>query len=435
VDCDHTTIEHHDAFDLAYVEFTERGNVFDRARMQHVLDHVAQRAQSPAGVTAVVFVHGWKHNARAHDPNIDDFGGLLESVAANAAVSRRPIVGIYVGWRGLSVTAPGIKELSYWERKAAAEQVGRGGVTELLLRLERAVTDDDAPNKNLYLVVGHSFGGAIVLSALNQILLERVVAARPAKDCAAIGSCACVESRPFGHGVVLLNPAIEANQAFQLKQVVSQQCFGPNQVRLMHVISSDADRATNKAFRTGQTLDMVSWKETDLDWQADGRNLRFAEFELDTITVGNFTPFQTGQLCDASLPLPDRRPECRLDGRPQSCLETSSDRRWEYISYVGDEKCVPESDRPQHIPVASNEPLAFIQTDDAFIADHNDVFNNNVIAYLAAIVAEARFKRARAVSGSAHDEHFRPGCITAEQEFEFGPCFEAFQGVFPDEPE
>ena len=30
------------------------------------------------------------------------------------------------------------------------------------------------PNRNLYLVTGHSFGGAVVLSALNEIFLERV---------------------------------------------------------------------------------------------------------------------------------------------------------------------------------------------------------------------------------------------------------------------
>lgn len=434
--CDRTLIEQHAGFDLAYVELTERGNLFDRAHMESVLDHVGQRADSPDGVTAVVFVHGWKHNARAGDPNVDSFRDLLESVAERS-VSKQRMVGIYVGWRGLSVTAPGIKELSYWERKTAAEQVGRGGVTELLLQLERAVADDDDPNKNLFLVIGHSFGGAIVLSALNQILLERVVTAQPAAGCEATpgASCECVETRPFGHGVALLNPAIEANQALQLKLVVSQKCFGPNQVRLMHVISSDEDKATNKAFRIGQTLGMLNWKQTELVRQVDDRRLRFAEVDLDTTTVGNFTPFQTGQLCDGALALPDRRPECRLNGRPPECLETSADGRWDYISYVGDEACVEASDQAQHIPVASNEPLAFIQSDGTFIADHNDVFSNNVIAYLAAILAEARFKRARAHSGSAQDALPRPGCVGADQDFDFGSCFQVYQEVFGSEPD
>lgn len=82
----------------------------------------------------------------------------------------------------------------------------KGGVTELLLRLEHEVIDDNPEhaNRNLYFVTGHSFGGAILLSALNEILLDLVVEAT-ADD-------ACVESRSFGHGVVLLNPAIEANE-------------------------------------------------------------------------------------------------------------------------------------------------------------------------------------------------------------------------------
>ena len=44
-DAPDTFIEKHDGYDLAYVEFTERGNVFDRERMQHVLDHVAAQAE------------------------------------------------------------------------------------------------------------------------------------------------------------------------------------------------------------------------------------------------------------------------------------------------------------------------------------------------------------------------------------------------------
>ncbi len=84
-------------------------------------------------------------------------------------------------------------------------------------------------------------------------------------------------------------------------------------------------------------------------------------------------------------------------------------------------------------PGLSAEPScgpAADQTDDAFIADHNDVFNDNVTAYIGTIVAEARFKRARANSGSAQGEPFQPGCKTADQELEFGPCFQAYQALF-----
>ena len=56
-------------------------------------------------------------------------------------------------------------------------------------------------------------------------------------------------------------------------------------------------------------------------------------------------------------------------------------------------ECIDAADEAQHIPARPNEPLAFIQTDETFIADHNDVFNDNVSAYLAAIVAENRHKQ------------------------------------------
>jgi hypothetical protein len=429
-DCDpNTYIEQHDdqGFDLAFVEFSERGNVISRERMNQVLEFVGKRAQYDPeqpyqGVLTVVFAHGWKHNARAEDTNVASFRQLLSDIAelsrrapptsGGTMAPPRRVIGVYVGWRGLSIDwGEPLTSISYWERKATAEQVARGGVTELLLRLEREVIDDDPDrplNRNLYFVTGHSFGGAIVLAALNDIMLERIVSGIPTKD-----DAGCVETRSFGHGVVLLNPAIEANEAMQLKELVAETCFGQNQVRLLHVISSDADAATNKAFRIGQILGVnLTWKQRELYREFRGKQLQFQETDLDTITVGNFKPFQTGQL--------DR-----------SASDADS---WDYSSCVGDEpKCLDEADRQQHIPVRSNEPLAFIQTDSAFIADHNDVFNNNVAAYLAAIIAEARYKLLmKAKKYSRRPEMDDKRLPTACKVDNFGRCFEHFQLRFKE---
>ena len=310
------------------------------------------------------------------------------------------MIGVYVGWRGLSVDFGPFTNATYWERKAVAEQVAKGGVTELLLRLEREVIDDDRPNRNLYLVTGHSFGGAVVLSALNEIFLERVAAAtaqKPGDD--------CVKTRPFGHGVVLLNPAIEANEAFQLKELVAETCFVPTQARLLHVISSDADLATNKAFGLGQLVGVnLTWQQARLMRQFDGRKVQFEESDLDMTTVGNFIPFQTGQLDHSD----------------------STDSRWDYRSCIGQEvACIDRGQRGQHIPVQHNEPLAFIQTDESFIADHNDVFNDNVSAYLAAVVAEARYKRI--LDDSAVEDARLPAECQSDN---FGTCFDLYQKQF-----
>ena len=79
----------------------------------------------------------------------------------------------------------------------------------------------------------------------------------------------------------------------------------------------------------------------------------------------------------------------------------------------------------QHIPAKHNEPLAFIQTDETFIADHNDVFNDNVSAYLAAIVAENRYKQILD-DNSVADPRLPLEC----QSDDFGPCFQHYQSEF-----
>ncbi len=211
ITCDTSAwLEHHQGFDLAFVEFTERGNVFKRSHMNQVLEYAEELAETDTGTAVVVFVHGWKHNAKATDDNVLDFRWLLQKTAKLRAKGRLPksrkLLGIYIGWRGLSLNLEPLTNVTYWDRKQVAHQVGKGGVTEFLLRLERMVidpNDSENENKNLLLITGHSFGGTIVLSSLNEGLLVRVLAAEAASggEWADTGCDCCVESRPFGHGV------------------------------------------------------------------------------------------------------------------------------------------------------------------------------------------------------------------------------------------
>ncbi len=411
-----------EGFDLAFVEFSERGNVFDRGRLETVLDHVETLANSADGVATIVFVHGWKNNAGPDNSNVYSFTEVLSKTAKlSSRQTKRHLVGIYVGWRGQSIDAGFLSNITYWERKQVAEQVGKGGVSELLLRLERILRDDVDPNKNLYLVAGHSFGAAIVLSSLNEILLERVAAEAPDDDDAIL-------TRPFGHGVVLINPAIEANEILQLKELVSERRFAREQSKLLHVISSNADRATDVSFKLGQLLGVgLRWKQTKFDRTLAGKEVPLRELDLDTTTVGNFLPFQTGYLT-AARDNPARKTD-KLDepyyGGPASCVIEAADDSWDYISYVGREHCIhPPEHAEGHIPARAHEPLAFIKTDAAFIRGHNDVFNDNVAAYLAAIAAEGQFKQA-AATGDAASLALPDACLPSRG-FRFGACFQAY---------
>lgn len=460
-----------DQFDLAFVEFTERGNVFDRNKMDAVLDHVKNLASSDdessySGVATIVYVHGWKNNARYDNGNVLQFMELLRQTAAlKDRRSNRRLVGIYVGWRGQSFDARFLSNLSYWERKAVAHQVGKGGVSELLLRLERILHDENDPNKNLYLVTGHSFGGAIVLSSLNEILMERIVSGQVDDD-------GKILTRPFGHGVVLVNPAIEANEIIQFKEIISNNDFHNYQSKLMHIISSNADWANRNLFYWGQLIGTgITWNQEDITRNIRGQKFEFGELDLDTTTVGNFSPFQTGYLA-ASENNPARKKDLLDDpyyGGPKECVIRARDDSWDYISYTGSmspgdrDHCIfPIEDAKDHIPVGPNEPLSVIRTDAAFSRDHNDVFNVNIAAYLAAILTEGQHKQImakRVIEGgeiekeyipafagrsdgkSSHDSAVvsasRPNAsipnecaIGRDGVFDFGVCFQSFHRKF-----
>ena len=388
VGCKNALIEKYEKYDLAFIEFTDRGNLFSRTRYAHVLERIKKAADADPGAAVIVFVHGWKHNASFDDANVKSFRQMLKILSDNGLTFGRRPIGIYVGWRGLSVDMAGVKELTYWERKAVAQEVGKGGVTEVLLRL-RQVT---AANRNLYVVVGHSFGGAIVLSALSEVLIDQMISA---PECV---SDTCLEAIGFGHGVILLNPAIEATEGFQLKEASTSLDFPSSMKKLMHVISTDGDTATHKLFPWGQKLNLFTWSRTNLQRQSGGKDLVLAESSMDTTTIGNFKAFRTarleqtpGQHKEWKISLCDKGDQCGLN-----------DAEWE-----------------QHFDAAQNDPLSFVSTDASFIRDHNDIFNCNVTAYLAAVVESTRVRRKQSPLN---------GC-SANGQFDLLECFKAYHAI------
>src|SRR5258708_681282 len=171
-----------ESYDLAIVEFDDQGCCYDRTQMRAV----ATRLDSMAGQDAiiVVFVHGWKHDARSDDENLRDFQGvLLQTVGQEAKENAengelgglRPVLGIFIGWRGMSLHDHFhlSENLTFWNRQRAGRRVSVGSVRELFGRLRRYRNGrKDAGGAPLLVIVGHSFGGMIVYSDLAQSLIE-----------------------------------------------------------------------------------------------------------------------------------------------------------------------------------------------------------------------------------------------------------------------
>ena len=371
--CQYSHYQVHDKYDLAFAEYSERGNAFDRSHVKEVLDKIESVAkENPNGIVLITFIHGWKHNAHPGDSNLMDFKQALDEAAVyipDIAEGKRRLIGLYVGWRGKSSKIPGVDNVTFWDRKAVAEEVGRGGVTELLLNLDQI--DYSNPN-NVMIVVGHSFGGAITVSALTDVLTQRIVQSKESEEYRTDNKPAV---RGVGDLVMILNPAIEANQSLPLVEAALDHEYSDHQRPIFVSLSTDSDWATHYTFPLGQIIGVINWRQTDL-----GRNylhdreteqdVVLKEEHLDTTTVGNFAPYLTHRL--------------KLDKNSKIKINKCD---------VDEFKCEPLgitslNGQPAIKAVPANYPLYFIKTDKTVMTGHSDIFNSVVKKFVISLVNE-----------------------------------------------
>ncbi len=273
---------------LGFVEFDDQGQYHDRAQLNTLIDSLAEES-ARENLLMVVFVHGWKHNARAGDDNIENFREILTQLSDleegfSTLQKRKPrkVTGIYVGWRGLSLDAGFLTNLSFWERKNTAHKVGRGGVIELLVRLEgirqvdQILDEGDRSGQTRLVIVGHSFGGAVVYTALSQVLSERFLDIEGQAR----------SPRGFGDLVVLLNPAFEALRFANLQAMAAERStYFRGQRPILAILTSEADLATKIAFPIGRRFSTLFEREKDDAQEAANRS-----------AVGHYVPYRSHHL-------------------------------------------------------------------------------------------------------------------------------------------
>jgi len=374
--CTQAYYQEHKNYDLAFVEFSDRGNVFNDRYVNDVLTRIRQKV-SDKGVVLITFIHGWKHNASEADENVTMFKETLKTLAAelqnefgsDTPLGKRRVIGLYVGWRGKSLKF--LEPITFWDRKAAAMEVGKGGVTRLLLEINQILEENEVEGKpvpNVLVVVGHSFGGAIVVTALGDVLTERAIERGRKHD----------HARTAMDGVIVINPAIEATQVLPMVEAARQRRdYLPQQRPLFISLSSDADSATHRAFPAGETLGLLlTWRQTKLkrsylhDREQPAQPLLLREKHLDTTTVGNFAPFLTHRLTKIVR-------DGEVDFNFQTCDKNP-------------EGCKPKGWRrlsgQPYIDLPPNYPLYFIKTDATIMRHHSDIFNPAVRAFLVTVI-------------------------------------------------
>jgi hypothetical protein len=278
------------------IEFDDQGMMWDAKQLRSALGAID--AFGSQHIIVITFIHGWKHNAKPDDSNLVAFttelkkrASLEQYWAEKMNVPPRPLLGVYVGWRGQSLHLdPWITEnLTFWSRKEAGLRVGSTSLTEAIFGIAK-VTKDHNPSSQV-VFVGHSFGGAVLERALAQAFVG--ILNRPAP---ADGSSEQFQS-PVDLAVVV-NPASSALQTRQLidtlmrrevyvrkrqgtgHELGSDDPFGPP---VLISITASNDWATGWAFPIGQY---------PITWTKAFTSLKEGPGERELFThTGGHTPF------------------------------------------------------------------------------------------------------------------------------------------------
>jgi len=405
--------EERDDYDLLFVEFDDQGWVqgtSDLARPSRD-DHLdaffreldaLYKDNRENGLSLAVFVHGWHHNADARDANVTAFRWLLRDLAIAEQGRKRSepptaargprVVGVYVGWRGESITVPGLRQATFWERKNTAERVAQGSVREFFARLDflRDRGRDRNNKRNVrMLTIGHSFGGLITFESLSSEFLR-----------AAVRSTGDDYVSRLGDIVIIVNPAFEGAR-YEPLMVAGQRMAGikKDQLPVLIVVTSTADDATGVLFpmarRVNTIFETTPGAEGDAIVKAVGHNDRYTTHRLAVCDKDDAA-------CSSACAKPQAESrQSTEDTRRRLAQDISNEYRlmrgigqrgFNDTEYLCNELRLEST--ANWVPKAN--PFWVVSTTPDLMKDHNDIFNARFLSFIRQMylgVIAVRFPR------------------------------------------
>ena len=275
---------------LAFIEIDDMGEFFDKSELDNALAIIRRVNASRQGDPIVLtFVHGWKNNAAPDNGNVAGFKIALQDLYARLK-GTRPIIGIYIGWRGnlIRPTWPVAQQFSYYNREAAAMRIPGAGLASSLTEIAARAHEN---RRALAIFIGHSFGGLLLERTVSQATASAIAQATIYRQEAAqlrAGSPEAAERLHMAEAatdaradlVIFINPAGAATEAMPLFNflVNNSYRYQPNlpsdspDMEDVHDESQDADRplfvsltstgdlATKVAVPIGHALPLLGFK-------------------------------------------------------------------------------------------------------------------------------------------------------------------------------
>ena len=236
------------SYDLGFIEFQEDGKPYAlrkecdaqegcvversipvRRQAKGQLEALVDRLKTNKSNYVVVFIHGWRHDASIGDGDVRNFRiyaahaarFVADRAAVDDAYKDMQVTAIYIGWRGartdetwLTRTVPWIggaigtvsAVFTLFDRKPVSEAIAPSALSALRT-IENTLGVDaysELPRKgpNKMIVLCHSLGGNMLMTALQDDLVKKVTLHTPRSYMQPV----------LGDLVVLINPASEASK-------------------------------------------------------------------------------------------------------------------------------------------------------------------------------------------------------------------------------
>jgi hypothetical protein len=408
--------------DLYFVEFDDQGLLFPQEGAEYgaascqtdaLMADLDFLAKSESGLSIIVYVHGWKHNAAAADSDVQTFRQLLVDAAAVEAakeqfgqqhgLKRNHVVGVYVSWRGKSLDLPEpLISLTFWDRKNTAQHVAQGQSRDLFARLRGFQTTQnrdskpDAPQKKVLLILmGHSFGGLILFNAVSQSLINSLY-----EDGGLTPAGRKITPR-FADMIIVANPAVEALRYTPLHRAAAAGTFDQYQTPIFVSVTSRADWATGRAFPFGRYLNTIFQTHASEEEEKANRN-----------TMGHVDQYITHELELRAKDAPDVCREWKT-GTTLADLKLEVENSRRFFEQLGARALDPGwtrefcgNTRLRHRMGVSHpySPIWNVRTNKEIVPGHNDITKPHFIGFVRQLYHDVVINRLIIVQESEKPE-------------------------------
>ena len=329
----------------------------------------------------VTYIHGWHNNATLESGDVGRFRKLLYELGDAESIkrSRFHLIGVYLGWRGEIIKPFPVNELTFWNRKAAAERLASNfDCFDAIASISEATRANHQKQEQYTILLGHSFGALVAERAVAHAINAEMHGTRQEH------SSSNSETILPADLILLLNPASDAILTRQMiAALYSRHLEGTRQFVVS--MTSTGDGATGKWFQVGTSLAAISkhFDKVGIPGRpADKDDQKESEKVFYTTTPGHNALLINHRTEPIQTELPSSKKA--FEANLSRDLGPYSSDRYVFATPKGDDSASLKLWR-FNLQGQVDVPYWDVKVDPEIIKDHGDIWNDKALAMMAAI--------------------------------------------------